>query len=427
MLPVFQAATYLPETIMFLGMITALLGATIALTQTDLKRVIAFSTISNLGFMMLSLGAGALTAAMFHLMTHAFFKACLFLGAGSIIHSTGHQEMDRLGGLRKYMPITFVTFLIAALANAGIPPLAGFWSKDEVLHALEGHQIYFATAIGWVVISGAYTARMLKFTFWGRYRGLDEPLTAEEADADTTEQALYHAEPEPPVAVAAGAPLIAAHAGLEDSSSTHQVVDDDAHGAALDDHGGGHGHHGEPHESPFTMTLPLIILGILSITAGFITITAIGKAVGLPGGFGEVVFEAAHGPEHFHFSWALATAGSVAAVAGMAFALYLLARPGRIAGFRNAIPALVEFADHKYYFDELYQAIIDRVILVWARLIAWFDRKVINDTGVDGPSFLTRYLGYRLKFTQTGRIPNYALIIVLGVIVLTAVAYTTRT
>src|SRR5215216_5043976 len=202
MLPVFEAARYVPETVMAVGMITALLGATIALTQTDLKRVIAYSTISNLGFMMLALGAGAVGAAMFHLTTHAFFKACLFLGAGSVIHSTGHQEMDKLGGLRKYMPVTFITFLIAALANAGIPPLAGFWSKDEVLHALdEGHRAYFVLAVVWVVISGMYTARMLKYTFWGRYRGADEVVAGEEADADTVTQALTHAEPEPPVAV----------------------------------------------------------------------------------------------------------------------------------------------------------------------------------------------------------------------------------
>jgi NAD(P)H-quinone oxidoreductase subunit 5 len=435
MLPVFDAAPYLPETIMVLGILTALLGASIALTQTDLKRVIAYSTISNLGFMMLALGAGALTAAMFHLMTHAFFKACLFLGAGSVIHSTGHQEMDRLGGLRTYMPITFITFLIAALANAGIPPLAGFWSKDEVLHGLEEHQIYFMLAIGWVVLSGAYTARMLKYTFWGRYRGLDEPVTGEEADADVVAQALTHAEPEPPVAVGAAAPLVAGRAEhtvyaadvpMHEPGAVHDGHDqvDDAHAGGAH---GGHGGHGEPHESPLTMTLPLVILGVLSIVAGFVAIPEVGEAIGLPGGFGAFVFDPAHGPESFHFTWWLAITGAVAALAGLLFALYLLARPSRIRGFRESLLPLYQFAENKYYFDPLYQAIIDRVILASAQLIAWFDRKVINDTGVDGPSFLTRYIGYRLKFTQTGRLPNYALIIVLGIIVLTALAYTTRT
>jgi proton-translocating NADH-quinone oxidoreductase chain L len=451
MLPVFEAAPYLPEVVMVTGMLTALLGATIALAQTDLKRVIAYSTISNLGFMMLALGAGALTAAMFHLMTHAFFKACLFLGAGSVIHSTGHQEMDKLGGLRKYMPITFITFLIAALANAGIPPLAGFWSKDEVLHALEDYPAYFILAVTWVVISGMYTARMLKYTFWGRYRGADQPVAGEEADADTVVQAVTHAEPAPPVAPApVGVAGPAAHAlspqpadlhpgsggaavaTLDDSGSHGSPGMHVAHGdggGAHDDGGahGGHGHGGVPHESPFSMTLPLIILAILSIFSGFIALKSIGEAVGLPGGVGEFVYSHAHGPEEFHFDWTLATIGSVAALAGIAFALYMVATPERIRRFTASIPEIYSLVANKYYFDELYQWIVDKIFLAGARLIAYFDRKVINDTGVDGPSFLTRYLGYRLKFIQTGRLPNYAFIIVLGVLVLAVLAYTTRT
>ncbi|MGH2584762.1 MAG: NADH-quinone oxidoreductase subunit L [Dehalococcoidia bacterium] len=420
MLPVFEAARYVPETIMALGMITALLGATVALTQSDLKRVIAYSTISNLGFMMLSLGAGALTAAMFHLMTHAFFKACLFLGAGSVIHSTGHQEMDRLGGLRKYMPITFITFLVAALANAGILPLAGFWSKDEMLFALQdNHVIYFVIALGWVVISGAYTGRMLKYTFWGEYKGLEEPLRGHEADPDVVEQALHHAQPEPAITAAAARGLGAAHVIEPDADEEHQAREVAAHG--------GHGHHGEPHESPWSMTIPLIILGLLSIGAGFVTIPEVGEAIGLPGGFGALVFSTLHGPEEFHFDWILAITGTVAAVGGLLFALYIVARPSRVRRFTAAFPELYNFAVHKFYFDELYQSIIDRIILAFARVIAWFDRKVINDTGVDGPSLLTKYIGYRLKFTQTGRLPNYALIIILGVLVLAALAYTTRT
>ena len=175
------------------------------------------------------------------------------------------------------------------------------------------------------------------------------------------------------------------------------------------------------------MSIPLIILAVLSIFAGFVAIPRWGEAAGLPGGFGAFVYPAHHGPEAFHFSWTLAAAGTVAAVAGFLFMLWLIARPARVRRFTASIPELYGLVANKYYFDPLYQWIIDRFVLGFARLVAYFDRKVINDTGVDGPSFFTRYLGYRLKFTQTGRLPNYAFIIVLGVIVLTVLAYTTRT
>src|SRR5579885_2951225 len=148
------------------------MAATIAIVQTDLKKVIAYSTISNLGFMMAALGAGAVTGAMFHLMTHAFFKALLFLGAGSVIHATGTQEMPEMGGLAPKMKITFITFLFAGLANAGIPPLAGFWSKDEVLKSVFDNQngIYLMLLLLWVLLSGIYTARMIILTFFGKPR-----------------------------------------------------------------------------------------------------------------------------------------------------------------------------------------------------------------------------------------------------------------
>jgi len=426
MLPVIEATPWAPEVVLLIGTITALLGATVALTQTDLKRVIAYSTISNLGFMMMALGAGAVTAAMFHLMTHAFFKACLFLGAGSVIHSTGHQEMDKLGGLRKYMPITFITFLIAALANAGVPPLAGFWSKDEVLHALDHQPAYLVLALVWVLISGVYTARMLALTFWGRYRGMDAVVTVAEG-ADVAAQALDHAEPAPPVSRAAGMPILQAEA--HEAATRHGAANADtlqtadAHGA----HGGGHGNGGLPHESPFPITLPLVILAALAVVSGLVAITSVGEAIGLPGGFGAFVFNAAEGPEEFSFNFGLAAAGTLAGLAGLLLGWYMVARPGRTARVSAAIPELFALVRNKFYFDELYQVVIDRGFLAFSRVVALFDRKVINDTGVDGPSFLMSYIGSRLKYLQSGRIPNYALMIVVGVLVLAAIAFTTRT
>ncbi len=174
------------------------------------------------------------------------------------------------------------------------------------------------------------------------------------------------------------------------------------------------------------MTFPLIFLAVLSIVAGFFVLPRVGEAFGFPGGIGDFVYDPAHGPEHFHFNWTLATVGTLAAVAGFLFALYMLARPDRTRRFAASTPELYGLVSNKYYFDPPYQWIIDRGVLAFSRLLSWFDRKVINDTGVDGPSYLTRYLGYRLKFIQTGRLPNYAFIIVLGIIVLTVLAYTTR-
>jgi NAD(P)H-quinone oxidoreductase subunit 5 len=432
MLPVFEATPGAMQVLLFIGMLTALVGATLALVQSDLKKVIAYSTLSNLGFMMLALGAGSVTAAMFHLMTHAFFKACLFLGAGSVIHSTGHQEMDKLGGLRKYMPLTFITFFIAALANAGVPPLAGFWSKDEVLHAVEYYPIYFVIALVWVFISGVYTARMLAYTFWGEYKGM-APVTAAEADADVAVQAMFDAEPRPPIARAAAeglehiggtqapAATLVAHNGGHGSHDAHAVHA--AHGA----HGGGHGHGGTPHESPFPMALPLVILAALAIVAGFVVYENVGRAIGLPGGFGQFVYNPTEGPEEaFHLDYLLAGTGTLAGLLGLFFGVWVVAQPGRTTRIAQRFPGVTAMLENKYYFDVLYQAIIDRIILWLARVVAFFDRKVINDTGVDATSGFISYVGSLLKYTQTGRLPNYAFIIVLGVIVIAIVAFSTR-
>jgi NADH-quinone oxidoreductase subunit L len=310
---------------------------------------------------MVALGLGSVTAAMFHLMTHAFFKACLFLGAGSVIHSTHTQEMEPLGGLRRKMPITSTTFIIAAAANAGIIPLAGFWSKDEILNALNLHAnaAWFVLMLLWVFLSGVYTARLVGRVFLGEPR----------------DRTIY-------------------------------------------DHA---------HESPFSMTFPLLVLGLLSVVAGFVIIPGIAEAVGLPDGFGALVYTTFEHGEEWHWSTGLAVAGTVSALLGFFLAGFLLAVPGRMARFTAAIPELYGLVRNKFYFDEMYQWLIDRVILVMAYGIAWFDRHLINDTGVDGTSSLTSYFGFRLKFAQTGKLPNYALAIVVGVLTLVVVAFTTRT
>ena len=360
LLPLFELAPGMSTTVLIVGMVTALFGAIVALAQTDLKRVVAYSTISNLGIMMVALGLGSVTAAMFHLMTHAFFKACLFLGSGSVIHATHTQEMGELGGLWRKMKITSATFIIAALANAGVFPLAGFWSKDEILAVLTDNANvgWFVATLVWVAISGIYTARMVIYTFFGAPRS-------------------DHA----------------AHA----------------------------------HESPFSMTSTLLFLAALSVVAGFVVIPGFAEGIGLPHGFGELVYNPAEDHGHaFHFNMSLAVAGTVAVLLGILFALYMFTEMARVRRFTAAVPDIYTIVKNKFYFDEMYQWLIDRVVLVVAFGIAWFDRHLINDTGVDGTSSLTNYLGFRLKFHETGKLPNYALVIVLGVLTLAVIALSTR-
>ncbi|HZU77992.1 MAG TPA: NADH-quinone oxidoreductase subunit L, partial [Dehalococcoidia bacterium] len=361
-LPIFEAAPGTTTVVLIVGIATALLGATVAIVQTDIKKVIAYSTISNLGFMMAALGAGSVTGGMFHLMTHAFFKACLFLCAGSVIHATGTQEMGQMGGLWKKMPLTFLTFVVAAVANAGIPPFAGFWSKDEVLKGVLDARgsVYVILLLLWVGLSGLYTMRVIILPFFGKPR----------------DQHVYE------------------HA----------------------------------HESPANMTLPLIVLAVLSIIAGFVAFEGVGKAIGLPGGFGQFVFPLGGTGEVLRINAGLAWGATVCALAGFFVALYYWwGRGERAAAVARSFPELYALVVNKFYFDDLYQSIINNVVLGFGRVLAWFDRQIVNDTGVDGTAELTGYTGFRLKFTETGRVPNYALVIGLGVVGLAVLAFATHT
>ena len=357
-LPIFEAAPGCATVVLVVGVITALMAAIIAIVQTDLKKVIAYSTISNLGFMMAALGAGTVTGAMFHLMTHAFFKALLFLGAGSVIHATGTQEMGEMGGLGRKMPWTALTFIIAGVANAGIFPLAGFWSKDEVLKGVLDHQnaTYLILLLAWVFISGVYTMRMIKLTFFGRPR-----------DAHIYEHA---------------------------------------------------------HESPPNMLLPLFVLAILSVVAGFVAFEGVGQALGFPGGFGRFVTPYGEAGEVLQVVYPLAWGATALALLGFVVALYYWAGVGeRAAAVARALPDLYDLVRNKFYFDDLYQALVNYGTLGVGRVVAWFDRQVVNDTGVDGTAGLTGFTGYELKLTETGKIPTYALYIALGVVVLAFVAF----
>ncbi|WP_322795794.1 NADH-quinone oxidoreductase subunit L [Tepidiforma sp.] len=353
LLPMFEVADGMLLVVTIVGLTTALLTGFIALAQTDIKKVLAYSTVGQLGFMFVALGAGEPAVAMFHLMTHAFFKALLFLGAGSVIIGTHHnQDMSRLGGLWRKMPITGTTFLIGSLALAGLPPLAGFWSKDEIFVVLEHKWGAWAVILLGIsaVTTAFYTTRLFIRTFMGR-----------PADPHTVD----HARETPPV-----------------------------------------------------MTGPLVFLSLLAIVSGFVVFHDVGKALGFPGGITEFIFLPHHGPHEYELKWGFAAASVAMAVIGIFTAGWMywandLRRSTALATWK---PAVYDMLQRKFYFDELYQGMIDRGVLGFSFIVSWFDRYVVNDTGVDGSAQITGFSGGVLKYLQTGRVPNYAMAIALGVI-----------
>jgi len=247
----FSHAPLVLQIVGIVGALTALMAATIGVVQNDIKRVLAYSTISQLGYMFLATGVGAFAAAVFHLFTHAFFKALLFLGSGSVIHAmAGEQDMQRMGGLRKHMPVTFVTMMLGTLAIAGIPPTAGFFSKDEILYQVFLHnRLLWVIAAVTAVLTSFYMFRLMLLTFYGTYRG---PSWTRAASPAAAEQAAAHGVLHPHDAYAHG------QAHKDDHEVTHGKAD-----AAV------HQWHG-PHDSPAPMTFPLMALAIGAIVAGFI-------------------------------------------------------------------------------------------------------------------------------------------------------------
>jgi NADH-quinone oxidoreductase subunit L len=253
------------------GVVTALMAASIGLVQYDIKRVLAYSTVSQLGYMFTAMGVGAFSAGAFHLMTHAFFKALLFLGSGSVIHAMGgEQDMRKMGGLKKYLPVTFATMMIGTLAIAGIVPLSGFFSKDEILfQAFVHNKAIWVVAVVTAFMTAFYMYRLMSMTFFGGYRGPAWEAAAHASPAATAVAAAHHVV-HPADAHAHG------QAQKSDHEVTHGPADALGHGDHADDHGGGHGHgpwHG-PHESPTPMTFPLMTLAVGAIVAGFVGIPA---------------------------------------------------------------------------------------------------------------------------------------------------------
>jgi NADH-quinone oxidoreductase subunit L len=382
----FSMAPLTLNVIAVIGVATALVAATIALTQYDIKKVLAYSTVSQLGYMFIGIGVGGYAAAVFHLMTHAFFKACLFLGAGSVIHAMHHeQDMRKMGGLKQWMPLTFITFFISVLAIAGFPPFAGFFSKDEILWLAASNEhwgIWFFAVCG-AGMTAFYMFRQLFMTFYGQFRG------------------------------------------------DHHTRD-------------------HLHESPGVMTMPLVILAIGAVFAGFL---------GLPGVLGGSQFAQwlepvihAHEAEHASHAleWGL-MALSVSVAGAGCFLAYLMYRKEALSPdiFANlAGGGFYRLFNNKWYLDEIYQVIFVNGTLLLANILSAFDKYVVDGI-VNGAATLVRFLswlnglfdqyvidgivnavaditfwiGNKLRRVQTGSINSYLYGILIAIAIAVIVKY----
>ncbi|MEC9031964.1 MAG: NADH-quinone oxidoreductase subunit L [Planctomycetota bacterium] len=361
--PLFDAAPGVLTIVATIGALTALLAALIAFSQNDIKKVLAYSTVSQLGYMFLAAGMGAYSVAIFHVVTHAFFKALLFLGAGAVIHSLHHeQDMRRMGGLRRRLPWTFALYLIGGLALSGFPLTAGFFSKDEILHIahsgfgnIEPRNVLWSIGLLTALLTAFYTFRQIALVFFGSYRGASEPQASEESAA---------------------------------------------HGLELD----------KVKESPLSMRIPLIVLAALSLTGGFLAIPH----------FLQPGIEI---PEDGKISGLII--GGIVSIAGIAAALTIYLRfPQALKGFLSSAPGKLahRLSSRKFYVDEIYQKLIIRPIAIMAEICFYVvDRLIIDIILVHGSSFGASALGHLLRRLQDGRTPTYAAWFLAGAILVLAV------
>ncbi len=404
---IYQLAPTAMWIIAVIGAATAIFAASIAIAQNDIKKVLAYSTVSQLGFMFLAAGVGAFTVAIFHVMTHAFFKALLFLGSGSVIHGMHHeQDMRRMGNLKKYMPITFITMATGWLAICGIPIWAGFFSKDEILYKtfaadkyfpagkFPGEEILWGIAVFTAILTAVYMTRMMVMTFWGEER--------------------FHHEIDAPH-----------HDDTHDEHNDAQVHDDDE-----EEH-----HHiphdFKPHESPWVMTIPLIILAFLSTAGGLVGVPyAMSSLVGVKNAntfehtlepvIAETRMESAvaarenaksHAPEVVQKERLLAGLSVVMAVIGIAI--------GWFAFRNNPLRKMPKILEQKWKLDELYNGFIVDPITRLSRERLWkgFDLGFIDGI-VNGIGGFVMEFGDLVRRTQVGFVRSYAAIIVIGALAL---------
>jgi NAD(P)H-quinone oxidoreductase subunit 5 len=400
MYPVFDGIPVVMNVIAWTGAFTAFLGASIAITQNDIKKGLAYSTISQLGYMVMAMGIGAYTAGLFHLMTHAYFKAMLFLGSGSVIHGmeavVGHdpalaQDMRLMGGLRKYMPITSLTFLIGTLAISGIPPFAGFWSKDEILgSAFEANPLLWL--IGWSTagLTAFYMFRMYFSTFEGEFRGNNREIRHQ-------------------LKVEAGRVVPAFGPGAMD---TRELEADSEHEADP----GYHSH--LPHESPLTMTLPLLLLAVPSTLIGLVGVPFDNYFEKFIHPAGETAAAVLAEAEAFDWTEFLIMGGSSVGIAligiTLASLMYLRGKIDRKA-IAQKIKPLYEFSLNKWYLDDIYHKVFVLGLRRIARQIMEVDYRVV-DGAVNLTGFFTLLSGEGLKYLENGRAQFYALIVFAAVL-----------
>jgi NADH-quinone oxidoreductase subunit L len=355
----FAMAPHTLDVILFVGVATSIFAAVIGLMQNDIKKVLAYSTVSQLGLMFAALGLGAFSSGMFHVVTHAFFKALLFLGSGSVIHALhGEQDIRKMGGLKKLIPVTFWTFLIASLAISGVPPFAGFFSKDEILgKAFEHNTAIWAILSFSSMLTAFYMFRLVYLTFYGNFRG--------------TEETKKHI-----------------------------------------------------HESPAVMTIPLIVLCVLSVVGGFIGLPPVLSAkhsfdtyLSSVTDTSKSVLGEAHHLSHTT-EWMLIAFAVIAAIASIAYAYQKYIKKGEQPADEASLTGINKWISNKFYVDEFYNTVIVKPITVMSDLLMVIVDKLIIDLAVNTVAWVVGLTGRLLRLVQTGNTGFYIFAMVLSMVVL---------
>jgi NADH-quinone oxidoreductase subunit L len=373
--PLFESSSEIMMIIAIIGGFTAVFAATMGIVSDDIKRVFAYSTISQLGYMVLALGSGFYAAAFFHLFTHAWFKALLFLSAGSVSHATGTFNMKFMGGLRKHMPVTYVLTLLGALSLIGIFPFSGFWSKDEILGNiyLQNNSLsmvlFILASIG-VFLTALYMTRVILLTFHGSYKG-----------------------------------------GIAAENSSLKKEKGDIHSSS-------------PHESPLIMLIPMIILGFLSVAIGFLVNPLLDLGIVGKHAFSHFLehnffFD---NPKEFHFVFEVAILSTILALLGILIGILVF-----IGKLNIKIKSVYRLLINKYYFDELYENIFVTKFFYKGvgSIFSWIDENIIDKSNAKISEF-TVYLSNQLTKVQDGHLQSYGLVFFVALTLLMIVFFVTN-